>query len=607
VTPLGVLSASELGLIHHKETNTMNPKNKHFGLHFTRFGKRFGRYTLALAAAASLLLPSQFSGVAAQSATAEPAATTPTNTDQWQRARLNQKFEALSEKARDGRTLRLIVGVQESFTAEGELPDKAAVLAQRQRIARAQAGLLGKLSLAPNALLKQFRSVPYLVLELDANSLKQLQDLEEITSIAEDVADEPDLAQSTAIIGAPTAWAQGFTGVGQTVAILDTGFDLNHPFYNGRIVSQACFSTTSAADSATSTCPGGVSASLAAGSAANVGSNVKGFDHGTHVAGIAAGNGVAFDGVARNANIIAIKVFSRFAAGSCTNLQPGQNACLRSFRSDQMDGLERVLDLSDNFNIAAVNLSLGGGQFTTNCDSENPGYTALGSNLRSVGVATVISAGNDGFTNAISFPACIAAAVSVGATNDADQVASFSNSDTTLDLLAPGVNIQSSVPGDTFGSKQGTSMAAPHVTGAFAVLKSKAPNFSMPSLLQILRSTGLSVTDSRNGIIKRRIRLDQAINALCSPGSFTVSPSLVALNFAGGNPTISVNAPANSCAWGAQSNASWITVSSATHIGDSSVTLTVAPNFGFATRTGTVFVAGRTVTVRQTGFSFFPF
>lgn len=588
----------------------MNPNNRRAGLHFTRFSQRFTYFALTLATAASLLTTSPFGWqprVTAQSATAEPTATTPANIDPQQRARLNQKFEMLTEKAREGRTLRLIVGVQASFAAEGELPDKAAVLAQRQRIARAQAGLLGKLSLAPTALVKQYRSVPYLVLELDANSLKQLQDLEEITSIAEDVADEPDLAQSTAIIGAPTAWAQGFTGVGQTVAVLDTGFDLNHPFYNGRIVSQACFATTSAADNATSTCPGGVSASLVAGSAANVGSNVKGFDHGTHVAGIAAGNGVAFDGVARNANLIAIKVFSRFAASSCTNLQPGQNACLRSFRSDQMDGLERVLDLSDNFNIAAVNLSLGGGQFTTSCDSENPAYTALVNNLRSVGVATVISSGNDGFTNAISFPACISAAVSVGATNDADQVASFSNSDTTLDLLAPGVNIQSSVPGDTFGSKQGTSMAAPHVAGAFAVLKSKAPNFSMPALLHILRSTGLSVTDTRNGIIKRRIRLDQAINALCSPSGFTVSPSLVALNFAGGSPSISVNAPANSCAWGAQSNASWITVSSATHLGDSSVTLTVAPNFGFVTRTGTVFIAGRTVTVRQTGFSFFPF
>jgi subtilisin len=588
----------------------INPKNTQLGLKLAWFGKRFGKMTLALTTAAGLLAASTSPwqpGAAAQTPAATTVATPQPGADIWQRARLEQKLDTLAEKASQGQTVRLIVGVQANFQAEGELPDKAAVLAQREHIARAQAGLLGKLNLAPAALLKQFRSVPYLVLELDAASVKLLKIQAEVTSVAEDVADEPDLTQSTAIIGAPGAWAQGFTGVGQTVAVLDTGFDLNHPFYNGRIVSQGCFSTTSAASSSTSICPGGVASSLAAGSAANVGSSAKGFDHGTHVLGIAAGNGLAFDGVARNANIIAVKVFSRFAAATCTNLAVGQTSCLRSFRSDQIDGLERVLDLSDNFNIAAVNLSLGGGQFTTDCDSENPAYTALVNNLRSVGVATVISSGNDSFTNAISFPACISAAVSVGATTDADQVAGFSNSDTTLDLLAPGVNINSSVPNDAFGSKQGTSMAAPHVTGAFAVLKSKAPNFTMPALLSILKSTGLPVTDARNGLVRRRIRLDQAINALCAPSSFTVSPSSTTVNMSGGSRVISVNAPTNGCAWGAQSNVSWITVSSATHTGDGSITLTVAPWFSFAQRTGTVFVAGRTITVRQDGLVFFPF
>jgi hypothetical protein len=68
-----------------------------------------------------------------------------------------------------------------------------------------------------------------------------------------------------------------------------------------------------------------------------------------------------------------------------------------------------------------------------------------------------------------------------------------------------------------------------------------------------------------------------------------------------------VNAPSNGCRWGAQSNASWITVSTATRIGDGSITLNVAPFFSFGTRTGTVFIAGRTVTVRQEGLSIFPF
>jgi ABC-type cobalamin/Fe3+-siderophores transport system ATPase subunit len=80
-----------------------------------------------------------------------------------------------------------------------------------------------------------------------------------------------------------------------------------------------------------------------------------------------------------------------------------------------------------------------------------------------------------------------------------DQVSSFSNSDTFLSLLAPGQWISSSIPGSGFQNFQGTSMAAPHVTGAWAVLKQRSPGASVSTVLGALQSTGLPVTDARNG------------------------------------------------------------------------------------------------------------
>jgi hypothetical protein len=87
-----------------------------------------------------------------------------------------------------------------------------------------------------------------------------------------------------------------------------------------------------------------------------------------------------------------------------------------------------------------------------------------------------------------------------------------------LKLLAPGSDIYSSVTGGGYEFKDGTSMATPHVAGAWAALKSKKPTATFDEVLAALTSTGLSITDPRNGLARPRIRLDQAAAALSNGG-----------------------------------------------------------------------------------------
>ncbi|TLN17656.1 peptidase S8 and S53 subtilisin kexin sedolisin, partial [bacterium] len=386
--------------------------------------------------------------------------------------------------------------------------------------ASAQAALLDRIGAFALDEPYRFTTVPQVVVTLTPEGLQAAFDSGLVGAAQEDTLAAPTLAESTVLIGATSAWSNGYSGAGQTIAILDTGVDKGHAFLAGKVISEGCYSSTDAAYGATSVCPGGVIESTAPGSGAPCSLVIAGCEHGTHVAGIAAGNGASFSGVARGANLIAIQVFSRFDSLTyCGTSEP----CALTFTSDQMKGLERIYTLSSSYNIAAVNMSLGGDQYTANCDGD--ARKPLIDNLRAAGVATVIAAGNNGFANALSAPACISSAISVGSTGDGsggtivDAVSYFSNSASFLTLLAPGAVITSSVPGGGYANLSGTSMAAPHVAGAVALLLSRNPTLSVEAIQAALVNTGVPVTLSRNGVTvtKARIRLAQALAALPSP------------------------------------------------------------------------------------------
>lgn len=418
------------------------------------------------------------------------------------------------DKATSEGSIRIIVKLAASFQPEGTLASVNEVETQQNNINVAQKTLLQRLSGYTYSNVKQFQTIPFIALEVDAETLDALLQDPEVITIQEDVPVPPTLNQSIPFINADDLHSQGITGSGYAVAVLDTGVMKTHEFLDsGKVVSEACYSTTDAGYNSTTLCPNGTGQQTGSGAGVNCDLSIdSGCSHGTHVAGIAAGiDGSPGTGVAPGADVIAIQVFSRFDNDDVCGA--GNSPCVLTFTTDQMLGLERVYALRNTYDIAAANMSLGGGGSSSHCDGDS--RKPIIDNLRSAGIATVISSGNNGWNGAVGYPGCISSAITVGATlNDSNAVAGYSNHATIVDLMAPGSSINSSIATSTssYASWNGTSMAAPHVAGAFAVMKNKNSNWSITEIENLLENTGEDST--RSGITVPRIDLLAAAGAI---------------------------------------------------------------------------------------------
>jgi len=421
------------------------------------------------------------------------------------------------------------------FQAEGSLT-AIAVNRQRSHIEQTTDSLQAELAGTRSTVNRRYQTVPAVALTVDRAGLEMLYRSASVKSVQEDRLAAPSLEDSIELINIPFVWSEGYRGNNRAVVILDTGIDRSHPFFkaannSSRIVAEACFSNAGGQAGRESLCPNSQGSQTGAGSAeARITACNNGplCDHGTHVAGIAAGyTSGALKGVAPNADIIAIQVFTRFNnPDDCSN---GNAPCVLSYTSDQIAALDHInSSLKHNHNVAAANMSLGGGRHFSDCDSQEPQRKAAIDNLRSSGIATVISAGNNGFTDSIGAPACISSAIAVSSTTKTDLVSSFSNLSDQTAVFAPGSGIYASVPGGDYGVKNGTSMAAPHVAGIWALLKQARPSASVNQILNALTSTGKPLTDQRAGgnITKPRVRPDAALTMLTDGTFYNVNPSV---------------------------------------------------------------------------------
>ena len=284
------------------------------------------------------------------------------------------------------------------------------------------------------------------------------------------------LSTSIPFISGNIPFDSQYRGQGIYTVIIDTGIEASHPFFQNRVALEACFSAL---------CPNGKNQQIGSGAAKPV------HWHGTHVAGIVAGYNSSFYGVAPEANIIAINVFDATGA---------------AYDGDITRALNWVLSISDTYNIASINMSLGGNvTYLTTCDDYMPSMTTAIENLRAKNIATVIAAGNN-YAHGMSAPACISSSVSVAAMyNNSSTITNFSNINKYTTIAAPGYSINSSKTEASYGTASGTSMAAPFVVGAFAVYRSKFGIQSVSKVVSDFKSTTKTAYDSYSKITIPRL------------------------------------------------------------------------------------------------------
>ncbi|MEM5785580.1 MAG: S8 family serine peptidase [Candidatus Aenigmatarchaeota archaeon] len=276
------------------------------------------------------------------------------------------------------------------------------------------------------------------------------------------------LINSTQIIGANYVWENlGYSGKGIKVAVIDTGINYSHPDLGGGFGSG--YKVIGGYDFVN-----------------NDNDPMDDNGHGTHVAGIIAANG-NIKGVAPNASLYAVKVCD--SSGRCSN-------------SNIIAGID--WSIANNADIISMSL---GGLIIPNDDFSDV-INQIVNYAVEKGISVIVAAGNEGpGTGTISCPGCAIKVITVGASNSNntidisdDSIASFSSRGPSAfgrldpEVVAPGVNINSTSISGSYVTLSGTSMATPFVSGAVALLKEAKPYLTPLEIREILMHTSENIS-----------------------------------------------------------------------------------------------------------------
>lgn len=316
---------------------------------------------------------------------------------------------------------------------------------------------------------KHYKYMPLVAVKLSYQAAQALAKNPKIDFVEED--GEVQALGQTIPWGVPHVKAtdvhiNGITGAGIKVGIIDTGIDYTHEDLQVK--------------GGTSFVPGTID-------------YLDDNGHGTHVAGTVAAlnNTVGVLGVAPQANLYAIKVLDQYGVGTY---------------SDVISGIEWAI--TNNMNI--INLSLGGSTPSQTLQKavEKAYYS---------GILVIAAAGNNGFDKKgnINYPAKYSSVIAVGAIDKQNSRANFSSVGRELELMAPGVDILSTVPKE-YVSYSGTSMAAAHVTGVAALLWEARPELTNVQIRNILNETAMSLGNPflfGNGLVDAHKAINYQIRA----------------------------------------------------------------------------------------------
>ena len=386
---------------------------------------------------------------------------------------------------------------------------------RREWIAATAARLAEEFAPLGARMLRHYTFLPIARLDVPAEALPALASdprVEGVTAIREVRAMRAD---GRALMSVPLVHAQGITGTGVGIAVLDSGVDYTH----------------------LELAPSSVKTIKLADTVNDDDDPMDDAGHGTSCAGIAAG---LLGGVAPAATIVAVKVLDQEGKGTSDDVLEGIDAILASVNG------------GNPHNIRVANLSLGGYDGNTwpphdgDCDAVAPDFVQAFTSLMDAGVLVVVAAGNGGCGNGVAWPACVSRALAVGAVYDAavgarsysllncspagcgdsltaaDIVTCYSDKGQRVDVWAPAdCATTPTLGGHSEPCFGGTSAAAAYVSGTAALLAQAVPGITADELRAALRRSGPDVTSPSNLVTRKRV---DAAMALVDIGGACAAP-----------------------------------------------------------------------------------